>query len=89
MTVDLHRPQTRRESFRTLARLCMLAALGGGAALLLKRRGVAPTDAGRQTCTASGICRGCPSLAGCGVPQALALKSAVGRTPAAAREADR
>jgi len=86
MSETILRTQNRRESFRSLARMCVLGGMGVMAGALVKRRTAAP--AGRQTCTQdNGVCRGCPTLAVCGLPQALSMRAASDRRTETAKEA--
>ncbi len=68
---------TRREALRCCGRWVTAAGLGAlGLVLVRKRRNPAH---GRQTCVSRGICRGCGSFAGCGLPQALSARGAMQR----------
>jgi len=61
--------ESRREWFRTCARYVMLAGIVAGTA--------AVTRLGRPSapgCRESASCRGCASLAGCRLPQAVLFK---------------
>jgi len=64
----------RREFFRGMLRGIALGgmALGAGA-LVLRGRGAEPD----HTCVNRGVCRGCPRLPGCGLPQALSAREVV------------
>jgi hypothetical protein len=64
---------SRRELLRAAGRgaaLAAVAAVGG----LLTARGRSRLPG--QECTNAGICRGCPTIGGCGLPQALSAKQA-------------
>ena len=64
---------SRRELFRAAGRgvaLAALAAVGG----LLTARGRSRLSG--EECTNGGICRGCPAIGDCGLPQALSAKQA-------------
>jgi hypothetical protein len=78
--MDEEKVMTRREFARTAARV----AVAAGFALLAWRLAggrrqddAAPTG---QRCLGGGVCRGCPSLPGCGLPTALSMKRATGGT---------
>ena len=65
---------SRREFLGAAARL---AALGGLGALVVRlARGSAGRRGSRpgETCANDGLCRGCGSFAGCGLPAALSAK---------------
>ncbi len=61
---------SRRSFLKTVGR----AVIAGGLALLAGRLlGFRRRDA-REVCTNEGICRGCASVAGCGLPAALSFR---------------
>lgn len=62
---------SRRNFLRGLARTALLSCAVIGIGGLMTRRG--------ESCTSNGICRGCPTLRDCGLPQALSLKQAQAR----------
>ena len=64
---------SRREFLRGGVRYALLAGL---AALTVRNVATRSRLAG-QTCTNQGICRGCQSFAGCGLPQALSAKQVI------------
>ena len=65
---------TRREALRRCGRMVTAAGLGAlGIALVRNPRNPAR---GRQTCVNHGMCRGCGSFRGCGLPQALSARRA-------------
>ena len=68
----------RRNFLKTLGRALLLVGIGALAFKLLGRRGGRFLAGGRtlrgQTCVNEGICRGCPSFSGCGLPQALSAR---------------
>jgi hypothetical protein len=59
----------RRGFLTALARGAVVGTLGALALSVTTRK----ENAG-ETCAREGICRGCPALGGCGLPQALSLK---------------
>lgn len=64
---------SRRELFRAAGRgaaLAALAAVGG----VLTARGRSRLSG--QECVNAGICRGCPAIGDCGLPQALSARQA-------------
>jgi hypothetical protein len=64
---------TRREFFRRLGRNLALGAAAVVTGVLgARRRGATKNHA----CVNQGVCRGCPSFDGCGLPQALSAKQA-------------
>ena len=63
-------PGARRAFLRSAVRYLIAGALAAGTAALAMRR---------ETCDRAFICRGCPELDGCGLPQALSLKQASGK----------
>ena len=65
--------QSRREFFRGVGRNLALGAVAVLAAVLTTRP---PKAAGRQKCVNRGICRGCSSFDGCGLPAALSARQA-------------
>lgn len=65
---------SRRTFLRSAARL----AAAGGLALLAGRLLGLGRSAAREVCVNEGVCRGCPTFTGCGLPAAL---SARGRAP--------
>lgn len=74
--------QSRREFFRSGARVAALGVLGAVAALLGRRAFNGPGQAvGKQTCSNQFICSGCASFDGCGLPQALSRREAMSRRP--------
>ena len=64
--------KSRREFFRAVARGLGLGGLAFLSGALAGRR-AAP---GEKRCVNRGVCGGCPSLEGCGLPQALSVKRA-------------
>jgi hypothetical protein len=62
--------QSRREFLVSIARLLALGGLGALATRLLGGRPAAPGE----TCVNEGVCRGCPTFVGCGLPQALSAR---------------
>ena len=70
---QLTAPESRREFFRNAVRYAVLSVLTVGGAILGRRSLTRLPD---QTCINEGICHGCTAFAGCGLPQALAAKSA-------------
>ena len=69
--------QGRRGFLRVLAGGAALAAVAAAAAVLAARRRAGAARG--EPCTAGGVCRGCPALGGCGLPQALSLRQSLGR----------
>ena len=70
------RPDTkidRRRFFRAAARGAVLAVMAG-AAVVLGRRQPNPQT---QSCDRQSVCRNCPILQGCGMPQAHVFRDAV------------
>ena len=63
----------RRDFLRTLARGLAIGSLGLLGWAASRRRGTARRQ---ETCTGDGVCRRCPSLEGCGLPQARSFKRA-------------
>jgi hypothetical protein len=63
---------SRREFLRSAGRLGVL----GGLALLGARLLRGKPRPGDQACVNDSICRGCPTLVSCGLPQALSAKEA-------------
>lgn len=61
----------RRDWLRAVGRASLAAVLGGGVAALALR------DGGR--CLVPALCRGCRSLDGCALPNAVLMKQAVRR----------
>lgn len=66
----------RREFLRGGVRYALLAGLAAVSVVLVKKRGAALPG---QTCINASICRGCGSVADCGLPQALSFKQATQR----------
>ena len=64
---------SRREFLRAAGRAIALGGLGVLVFRLLRRGGRA-RPAGAETCLNDGLCRGCGSFAGCGLPSALSAK---------------
>jgi hypothetical protein len=62
---------SRREFLVSLGRLGAGAALAFLGIRLLSRR---PRDR-REECVNDGLCRGCPTFGGCGLPAALSAKT--------------
>src|SRR4029079_4085586 len=60
---------TRRKFFRDAVRYALLSALAGLASVTGTRR------LRGQTCVNRGLCGACVAFAGCGLPQALSVKS--------------
>ena len=69
------RDASRREFVRDGFRSALLAGLAAVSAVLVKRSGGKLSG---QTCTNQGICSGCQTYAGCGLPPALSRKRAKG-----------
>ncbi len=69
--------QGRRGFLRVLVGGAALAAVAAAAVVLAARRRAAAARG--EPCTGGGVCRGCPALGGCGLPQALSLKQSLGR----------
>jgi hypothetical protein len=67
----MKKPASRREFVRSSFRYALLAGLAAVSVVLVKKRGAALPG---QTCINEGICRGCGSVADCGLPQALSFK---------------
>lgn len=65
---------SRREFFRRLGRNLALGAAAVVTGVLGARRRRANKS---QACVNQGVCRGCPSFDGCGLPQALSAKQAM------------
>ena len=64
----------RREFLRNAGRYALTALLGGGIGALVSR------DGGEsEKCINEGVCRGCPRLRTCHLPQAMSLKEAEAR----------
>jgi len=64
------RKLTRRALMTGALRGAALAALGAVGVVLISRGGAGrPIEAG-QDCVNRGLCRGCGSIGGCGLPQA-------------------
>jgi len=61
----------RREFLQNTIRLLVLGILGFGTGALMMRHS--------EQCGNAGICRGCASFHGCGLPQALSAKAALAR----------
>jgi hypothetical protein len=61
---------TRRKFFRDAVRYGLLSALAALASVTGTRRVL-----GSQSCVNRGLCGGCVAFAGCGLPQALSVKS--------------
>ena len=78
MTVG--RTESRREFFRSLARYAVLGGIGLGGVLVARRRSHAQHVS--HVCGNQGICRGCPQLAGCILPQAQSIKTRSARVDA-------
>jgi hypothetical protein len=62
-----------KRSRRDLLRWLGLGVLLSGAAALVLRR---PRSAS-ESCVNAGLCRGCQAYAGCGLPTALSMKTAL------------
>ena len=62
---------TRRGFFRDGARYGLLAAIGGVIAHVTTRK-LSPES---QKCSNLGICRACGKFSGCGLPEALSVRS--------------
>ena len=60
---------SRRHWLRSVGRLSLAAALGGGVTALVARN-----DA---ECTDPGLCRGCAELARCNLPNAASVRQAI------------
>ena len=71
MTETTDARKGRREFLRTVMRGLALGGLGLLAWIALRRRAA---NGRRETCIGDGVCRGCPGLEDCGLPQALSLK---------------
>ena len=65
---------TRREFLKSACRFAVLGALGFAGAKLVKQISFKTG----QTCINDYICRGCGVYSGCGLPQALSAKRAIG-----------
>ena len=72
MRSSMEAAESRREFFRSAGRYFLLVLLAGAAAATGRNK------PGGQRCINPGICRGCGAFAGCGLPQALAVKRAKG-----------
>jgi len=68
---DGTQPNERREFLRSALRYLALGLLGAGGLALTTRR--------RENCERAFICRGCSAVDGCGLPQALSFKQAMGK----------
>jgi len=75
MPNDQGRTTDRREFFSALARGVVLGVLGAGAFALATRPEDPAADPTAQSCDRSGLCRGCPAVRQCGLPQALSAKA--------------
>jgi len=64
---------SRREFLKAAGRVVALGGLGFLVFRLL-RRGGARLPAAGETCVNQGLCRGCISFSGCGLPAALSAK---------------
>ena len=64
----------RREFLRNAGRYALAALLGGGIGTLAGRDG-----GDGEKCIKQGVCRGCPRVRGCHLPQAMSLKEAEAR----------
>ncbi len=64
----------RRALLGKAARWLALGVLGGGVLALVARK----ANQSGETCTNEGLCRGCASYSGCGLPTALSMKQALG-----------
>ena len=65
--------QSRRGFLRAVGRGVALAGLAAVGGVLTARGGWRPSG---QKCVNGGICRGCPAIGGCGLPQALSARRA-------------
>ncbi len=73
----LREMHTRRQLVRRVLRGVSLAVLGiGGGAAAVKRRRLVREG----KCLNQGICRDCAVFGRCGLPRALSVRSALGRT---------
>lgn len=63
----------RREFLRNAGRYVLTALLGGGIGALVGRDG---GERDGEKCINRGVCRGCPSVRTCHLPQAMSLKEA-------------
>ncbi len=68
------RKVSRREFLRNAGRYALTALLGGGIGALVSRDG-----GDGEKCINQGVCRGCPRLRTCHLPQAMSLKEAEAR----------
>ena len=66
-------PVNRREFLGAGLRYAALAGLGLLGVKLARRSGSGATSS--EVCTSDGICRRCPSLEGCRLPQALSTRT--------------
>ncbi len=68
-----NQPQGRREFFRSIGRNLAFGAIAAvSAALSVRSR----SSDRREKCINQGICRGCPALDDCRLPQALSARRA-------------
>jgi len=72
MTPRPDNPIDRRRFFRNAARGAAVAAIASTAAVLGRRR----PDPQKQSCQYHSLCRGCPILTGCQLPQAYVFRDA-------------
>jgi hypothetical protein len=70
-SLDLVQLAGRREFLRDSIRYVALTALGLACAVLARGRGAGRSS---QTCVNLGVCRGCPAVLRCGLPQALSAR---------------
>lgn len=64
----------RRALLGKAARWLALGVIGGGVLALVARK----ASQASEECSNDGLCRGCPSYTGCGLPTALSMKQALG-----------
>ncbi len=72
-----NRAANRREFMRAGFRYALLTGLAAVSATLFQRSGGKISG---QTCINQGICSGCTTFAGCGLPQALSAKVVLSRS---------